>query len=1444
MADSVQKTINLQIPLKSFILNEAINAITLPIGNNAVHFQFKDSIQFWSSVLTDTFYRDPVPQASFTISDSSICINDTIAFTNQSIEADTFKWFFGDGDSSSAINPKHLYDSSAVFSITLIATNTLSGYADTLKMNSILTVHSNPIVTISPGSATMCVGHSVQLIANGGSVYNWTPLSGLNTYSGGTVIASPLSTTTYTVTGTSTQGCSAVDSTTILVNSLPVVSITADTGICIGENIQLNASGGSSYFWAPSTGLNYNNIPNPLASPVQTIVYTVSVTDSNSCVGSDSVSITVNTLPNANAGPDVTICQGTSTQLSASGGITFTWSPASGLNTTTGQQVIASPMITTTYTVTVTDSNGCVNIDSVIVFVDPELVVSVSPSNPGICIGQSIQLTANGASSYTWTPATGLNTTIGQIVIANPLITTTYTVMGTSGTCSGDTNVTVVIHPNPIANAGPDITICEGTSTQLNATGGIQYLWTPVIGLSNPNIANPVASPQVTTTYTVNVIDGFGCSSDDVIKITVLPAPTVSISPIAAICSGSSTQLQAFGGIAYLWTPSTGLNNPSIPNPIASPPFTTIYTVSVTGSNQCIGTDSLEVIVNPLPIVDAGADITICQGTSTTLTASGGSVYHWAPGTGLNTNTGQQVVASPTTTIPYTVTAIDSNGCVNIDSVTVFVDPVLVLSVTPNNPDICIGQSVLLTASGASTYTWSPVNSLDTTSGQTVVANPTNTTIYTINGYSGSCTGTTTFTVQVNPNPIANAGIDDTICSGTSIQLSASGGIQYSWNPISGLSNPNIANPLAKPSTSTTYTVTVTNSYGCSSIDSVNVILLPSPVVSVSPDADICLGSSVSLQASGGISYLWSPANGLNQTNLQNPIASPMTSTTYSVQVTGSNQCIGVDSVKVTVHPLPNADAGTDITICHGTSTQLIASGGIIYKWAPPTGLNTTTGQQVIASPTGTTVYTVTVTSLAGCIDTDTVKVTVSSNLNITTIPVNPVICLGDTIPVTAFGGFQYTWMPNYGINTNTGNSVLLYPKITTTYTIVVTAGACVDTSAITVDVLPNPTANAGADVEICDGNTTTLHGVGGSKFQWKPNIAINDTNLQSPTVFPSATLVYSLTVIDSNNCQSSDDVMVTVFPNPLANAGNDTAICIGSSLVLNGSGGQIFKWVPFIFLNNPSLPNPTASPTINLTYTLIVTDSNNCSSEDSISIVVNPIPIVNAGSDQLICFGDTIQLNASGGMNYQWYPIKGLNNAFISNPKASPDSSIIYTVTIIDSNQCTNSDSLKITVNPSPQTPVISQLGMDLISSSPFGNQWYDSIGPIAGAIYQKYTPLTTGTYYVEVTDSSGCSTISLPFAYIFTGFFQLHDELTVKIYPNPTMDFINIEFDIDKPSDYKIIVENLLGVRMIETHWEKSLSGNNTTQLDFRGFPGGYYNLSLLINQIKYHYKIIMLH
>lgn len=478
-----------------------------------------------------------------------------------------------------------------------------------------------------------------------------------------------------------------------------------------------------------------------------------------------------------------------------------------------------------------------------------------------------------------------------------------------------------------------------------------------------------------------NVYWGFGGGTGVYYNIQTVSIDFADAGNNLSVCQGNGVQLNGTGGTTYSWSPSTGLSNSTIANPIATPTVNTTYTLTATNSSGCSDTSVVRVSVNPLPTVNAGSDKFICPGTSTVLSATGNGVtYLWSPSNGLNNNTSLTPTASPTTTTTYTIVASTALGCTVSDAVV----------------------------------------------------------------------------VNVYASLVADAGVSQNVCADNAVQLNASGGSTYSWSPSAGLNNATINNPTATVSVNTTFTVSVTDDHSCVASDTVSVHILPAPTASAGNDVFICSNSSTHLNASGGISYAWSPSTGLSSSTVFNPLCFVSTNTTYTVTVTNATGCTATDQVTVSIYPptTPPNISPLQPTICAGSSVTITASGSINYSWYPSTGLNTTFGSTVVASPTITTNYTVAGTDINGCVASRFFSVIVNGLPAIASTTITDAQCPGTGAIDIGMNAGAYTFLWNTGATTEDVSGL-----IAGNYSVTVSGNGCSSINSITVAQasLPKP---------------------------------------------------------------------------------------------------------------------------------------------------------------------------------------------------------------------------------------------------------------------------------------------------------------------------------------------------------------------------------------------------
>ncbi|MBI5539320.1 MAG: T9SS type A sorting domain-containing protein, partial [Bacteroidia bacterium] len=997
--------------------------------------------------------------------------------------------------------------------------------------------------------------------------------------------------TTYTVTVTNAATCTATASRIVTVNALPTAAITpASATICAGQSSTLTASGGTSYLWS-----NAATTAAITVTPAATTTYTVTVTNAATCTAISSATVTVNAAPTAAITPaSATICAGQSSTLTASGGTSYLWS-----NAATTAAITVTPAITTTYTVTVTNAATCTATSSAVVTVNTLPTAAITPASATICAGQSSTLTASGGASYLWS-----NAATTAAITVTPAATTTYTVTVTNAaTCTAIASAVVAVNATPVANAGVDQSIPNGTSTSLtgSASGGsgtYTWLWSPAGQLVSANVQNPTTvNLGTTTTYTLTVTDAVtSCQGTDVVIVTITGSPlsvTTSATP-TAICLGSSTQLNALasggsGIYTYSWTSVPAGFTSTIANPVVSPTVNTTYNVTVNdGSNNATG--NVSVTVNAVPVAAiTPASATICAGQSSTLTASGGASYLWS-----NAATTAAITVTPAATTTYTVTVTSADACTATSSAVVTVNSLPVVNAGADQV-VCSGTPVILTGSGATSYTWDN-GVTDGTPFTPAVGAIT----YTVTGTTGGCSNTDQVVVTVNALPNVSAGSDQVVCEGTSVTLTGSGATSYTWD------NGVIDGASFTPTVGiVTYTVTGTLG-SCSNTDQVIVTVNAIPNVNAGADQIICEGLQITLTGSGATSYVWD--NGVTDGT---PFTQAVGTITYTVTGT-SNGCSNTDQIIVTVNASPIASAtslNASCGIADGSATASATGGTGVYTYLWDVAAASQTSATAINLGVGS--YTVSVFD-GNCTSTAIASVSENGAPTITVTVTNSTICVGQTTTLNATGADTYLWTPSTYLSATTGSSVDATPPTSITYTVQGTTAGCssIQTIDITVDALP--LVNAGIDQVICLGSAVTLSGSGATSYTW-------DNGVTDGTPFtPSIAGVTTYTVTGTiNGCSNTDQVVVTVNTAPVA----------GFSYIDNGFGNVTFtdlsqgasSWTwTFGDGGIDFTQNPTYTYLANGTYTITQIVQSPCgtnSTSQTINVIIDNVNLVSVSS-------------------------------------------------------------------------------------------------------------------------------------------------------------------------------------------------------------------------------------
>lgn len=1081
------------------------------------------------------------------------------------------------------------------------------------------------------------------------------------------------------------------------------------------------------------------------------------------------------------AGPDVTVCLGESTTLTATGGDgSYTWSPTGTLSSGSGSSVTATPTTTTTYTATSATGNPlCPNstTDDVVVTVTSggDLNVSASSAISGsvgpnagsvsvdICAGGSATLGASGASggpsAYTWSPSTGLSCTNCANPTASPSSTTTYSVTATNSSgCDLLGTVTVNVTPAPTVTVNSG-TMCEGGSVSLTASGMSSYSWSPSTGLSGTSGASVTATPTSTTTYTVTG-STTGCPNDSqtsTVTVTPLPNPNFSITGSQCLSTNSLTLTNTGTSGTYSWSIPSGSPSTSTASSV-----TTSYSAAgtynitlTTTSGGCTDAITIPVTINPDPTVTVTPTPVSCNGVCDgSITAAGagtsGYSYNWGSGTG--------ATLSNQCAGPYSVTVTDINGCQVTGSGTITEPTVLTASGTPGTIS-CNGgtTTITITASGGTTpYTG--------TGTFTLGAGPYSYTVTDFNGCTATVSGTVT-----EPTPLTTSATEGTItCNGgtTSVTVTASGGTPtYSGDGTFTVS----AGP---------YSYTVTDGGGCTSTVT-GTIAEPAPIVpSIVNQTNVtCNGAStgsVTIGATGGSgSYTYDIGSGPQGSGAFSGLAAG----SYTVTVADAADASCTQTINVTITE-PAALTATIAPValnCNGdcdgqaTVTPGGGSGSYTYAWDNTTFDNTATTTANLCS--GAVNVTVADAADASCTVLASVTVTEPPVISLTSTS-TPANCGASdgTATIVATGGTgtftDYNWSPAPGGGQGTATATGLAAG---SYTVVVTDdNGCTNTTTVVVsnNLAPTISEVAPSHVDVdCNGASTgaaevsASGGTGTLTYAWTPSGGT------STTASGLAAGTYTATVTDANGC--SDAVTIDIVePTPLnavaavvSNAScNGATDGEGSVNVSGGTTSYSYQW--YTSGGSPVAGATSASATGLAAgdYYVEITDGNSCTTTSNTITITEPTPVTASGVETpLACNGDnsgSIDLTPTGGdgsYSFDWTGPSGFTSN-VEDPNGLAAGT--YDVTVTDGAGCTGTTSVTVT-EPTVLTLTASgndahcgQADGDVTASASNGTsgytyEWYSDAGLTTSAgSGASVGSLAAGTYYIEVTDGNGCTT------------------------------------------------------------------------------------------------------
>ena len=1056
----------------------------------------------------------------------------------------------------------------------------------------------------------------------------------------------------------------------------------SNTTICGNLTQTLDAgSGYDTYRW-------YENGTLIVAATGSTTVadsgtYVVQVTDADGCPGADTIEIGNYAVPQPNLGPDVAYCATQDVTVDAGPGyVSYAWSPSGGSSRT------ATFSAVNTYTVTVTDANGCEGTDDI--SISENALPTPSITGPSaVCEDADISLTgvAGSGGTLNWT---GMGAT-------NPITVTaagTYTLVETDGNgCIDSVSQVVTLESAPSFDLGGPFDICRTQETELldATTAGATYVW-------QDGSTDPTFDATDAGLFWVEVTGSNGCVLRDSAVVDTFSLPTVNLGADDSYCEGLSLTLDAGLFDAYSWS-TGGSSQTEVISSAAT------VSVVVTDANGCTATDEIVISEDALPDPSINGPTAVCDNGDITLTGfagSGGSLT-W---TGIGV-TNPIIVTEPGS---YTLVETDANGC--IDSVTRVITEELAPDIELGGPfDICRTQETQLldaTTAGA-TYEWS-----DGSTDPTLDATDAGEYWVEVTASNG-CVVRDTAVIDTFSLPTVSLGGDTYFCTGGTVTLDAGLGFaDYSWS-TGGSSSTEIISGVAEIS------VVVTDGNGCTATDTSDVTENELPTVDLGGDLGVCGGDSVIIDAThpDAASYLWTPDG---ETSSSIKVSSD--DATYGVTIVDVDGCEFTTSKTIISDTPPTVDIGDLYTVCFGQEEQTLdATTGLVgetYLWS--------TGETSASIDFGdSSMVWVRVSTADGCSAYDTAYV---DTFSVPTVNLgdDAFFCSGTSITLDAGLGFaDYSWSTG-------GTSSTEVVSAAAEVSVIVTDGngcTATDTTNITENELP--IVDLGSAISVCDADSITLRAThpDAASYAWLPGGETVDTLRVG-----SETATYTVTITDVDGCEYTTSREISEEDPPTVSLGGDDIICDNVTKTLDAGFevGATYEW----YLDGSLLIDETEQ-TLDADsgiYVVTVRNALGCEISDTAYIDNHQLPEVTLADSYAFCEGDSVELDAGPfGVSYSWESGATGRTTWVSEAGT-------ITVTITDVNSCENSGSVDVGENPLPEIDLGGNdsacVGLEIVVDAELTDGvsyvWSD------GFVGSSYTLSGPDTISVTVTDVNGC--------------------------------------------------------------------------------------------------------
>ncbi len=965
------------------------------------------------------------------------------------------------------------------------------------------------------------------------------------------------------------------------------------------------------------------------------------------------------------------------------------------------------------------------------------------------------------------------------------------------------------------AYAGEDVSICKGSSYQINGVGIGAANWQPSLGLSNANIVNPIATPTQTTQYILTLAQGV-CTTKDTINITVENCCN-SCNAMSSNLSNGLVACYPFTGNA---NDSSGNNNHGV---VYNASLTTDRFNKTNRAYYFNGNARIEVphsssINNPMISISAwvqyGNSSTTQIITKRNWSNAQNEQFAFDTKDFYVKRNGNCVANVGWNSVHYN--SLPSTGvwtfvCVTYDGRYSRYYKNGVLNSTADfgstiGMDICSGGELLFGATW-STFPFYYTGKIDDVRiyNRAISAAEVN-QLYLIS--------------STEALPFANAGTDIQTCAADSFQLSGIGNGAMSWWPTAPLNNSTILTPKGKVGVGTTNFILTNNFGGCVVVDTVKVIARNTTAV-IGSDQNACIGDSISISANADSgTFVWSPIVGMSNSNTLTPkvkVTGPM----HIIFTRTLGACVARDTMNIIINS-PTVDAGLPKSICPGDSVTLNGSTIGTHNWWPGSSLNDSTLLAPKARPDTTTLYYL-YSNIGGCFAKDSVLVTVE-NLAVNAGP-DRFSCKSEQLLINGSGnGTNLSWSPIKYILNNLTATPTVNPDTTTTYILSTWNNTCLrrDTMTVFVNTLDAKILNK--NVEYCIGDTIQISGwVNGPNYTWLPAGQLINDNTLTPLAKTISGNKFYLKVSDAN-CTRMDSVELKEKIIQVS-AGLDTVLCKGDSVQLNALSvpGASYRWNPSGGLSSPTIQNPLAFPSLSTQY-LVEAKLGNCFATDTVEVLVDTKPIVSAGLDKRYCFGESVLLDGdvSNASSFEWSPAVDLSDIKQLKPSAFGAVERQY-ILLAKNGVCMASDTVIAKPNPkvvAKFTPSVRIANFPALikfsneSENAYFFKWtFDSLGNISSLRDPEFTYTTEGKYYVWLlaSDSLGCKDSTNALITIIDNPF-----LFVPNVFTPNGDLLNDVFQVRyNESAFEVLkysIYNRWGDRLIESEFPNGTWWNGT--------------------------------